>query len=137
MNLVTALLAGVLFGTGLLVSGMVDPGVVLGFLDVAGAWNPALGFTMAGAILVAAPAYYWVRRHGRTLAGESVSLPDRTKIDGPLLAGAAIFGLGWGLSGICPAPGLLLASGLDPLALAFLAAMLAGMWLAWRWRRAT
>ena len=104
MRFLTALIAGALFGSGLLLSGMANPAVVLGFLDIAGAWNPALAFTMAGAILVAAPAFYFVRRNHHAVDGVAVSLPDRSRIDAALVGGATIFGLGWGLSGICPGP---------------------------------
>lgn len=130
MNFLTALVAGLLFGTGLLVSGMTNPQTVLGFLDVAGEWNPALACTMAGALLVAMPTYRWVRRRARTLTGQPVELPDRCGLTAGLLAGAATFGVGWGMSGICPGPALvLLASGTQP-AFVFFGAMLAGMYLA-------
>jgi uncharacterized membrane protein YedE/YeeE len=86
---------------------MCDPQRVLGFLDVAGHWNPALAFTMGGAIVVAAPAFLYVRRRRVDLLGRAAELPDRFKIDGRLIGGSAIFGVGWGLSGICPGPGLL------------------------------
>ena len=125
----TALLAGVLFGSGLLLSGMADPHNVLGFLDIAGAWNPALAFTMAGAILVAAPAYHWVRRQGRTLDRAPVDITPRSSVDVPLLAGAAVFGIGWGMSGICPGPALILLAGAASAAPIFVASMVAGMLL--------
>lgn len=127
MRTFTSFVAGLLFGGGLLLSGMSNPAVVLGFLDVAGDWNPALLFTMAGAIAVAAPAYWVMRRRRRTLSGEAVTLPDTTQIDTPLIAGSAIFGLGWGLSGVCPGPGLVLLAGGSIQALVFVAAMAAGM----------
>ena len=103
-SFLTALIAGALFGSGLLLSGMANPQNVLGFLDVAGSWNPALAFTMAGAILVTAPAYHWVRRHGTTVDRKPVDIAPRNTLDVSLLAGAAIFGIGWGMSGICPDP---------------------------------
>lgn len=127
MRTLAALVAGALFGGGLLLSGMSNPAVVLGFLDVTGHWNPALVFTMAGAIAVAAPAFFVMRRRQRTLLGEPATLPDRTRIDVPLVAGSAIFGVGWGLGGICPGPGLVLLAGGSAQALAFVAAMAAGM----------
>ncbi|HUD35188.1 MAG TPA: DUF6691 family protein, partial [Variovorax sp.] len=96
-----ALLAGVLFGSGLIVSGMSDPANVLGFLDVAGgAWNPSLAFVMGGAILVAAPAFARARRHGCTLAGAPLQLPGRSRVTLPLVGGSVLFGLGWGLVGL-------------------------------------
>jgi uncharacterized membrane protein YedE/YeeE len=121
--LLGALLAGLLFGGGLLLSGMANPATVLAFLDVAGKWNPALAFTMAGAILIAAPAFYFVRRSHRSLLGADVHLPNRTLIDSPLVVGSAVFGVGWGLSGICPGPGLLLLATGTHEALAFMVAM--------------
>lgn len=126
MKFLTALLAGALFGSGLLLSRMCDPQRVLAFLDVAGHWNPALAFTMGGAILVAAPAFLYVRRRHTNLLGESTELPDRFKISGPLVAGSAIFGIGWGLSGICPGPGLLLLTGGSVQSLVFVGAVIAG-----------
>jgi uncharacterized membrane protein YedE/YeeE len=122
----TALAAGILFGSGLLLSRMFDPQRVLGFLDVAGHWNPALAFTLGGAVLVAAPAFWYVRRRRVSLLGEAVELPDRFDIDGRLIAGSAIFGIGWGLSGICPGPGLLLLTRGTVQAVVFVAAMIAG-----------
>jgi len=108
MRVLCAVLFGALFGLGLLISGMLDPAKVLGFLDVAGAWNPQLAFVMGGAIAVAAPVFLIARRRERTLLGDPLELPDRRRLDWRLIAGAAIFGLGWGLSGICPGPGLVL-----------------------------
>jgi uncharacterized protein len=107
----SALIAGLLFGAGLLLSRMCDPQRVLGFLDVAGHWNPALAFTMGGAIAVAAPAFYFVRKRHADLLGVATELPDRFKITRALIGGSALFGIGWGLSGICPGPSLLLLTG--------------------------
>ena len=129
MKFLTALLAGVLFGAGLLVSGMTNPANVLGFLDVFGAWRPQLAVVMGAAVLVAAPSYWVVRQRRRSLLGETVDLPDRRRIDKPLLVGATIFGVGWGLSGICPGPGLVLLVSGDGMAYVFMAAVIAGMWL--------
>jgi len=122
-----ALLAGVLFGAGLIVSGMSDSANVLGFLDVTGAWNPSLAFAMGGAILVAAPAFAWVRRHGRTLQGQPVRLPDRRHITAPLVLGSVLFGLGWGLVGLCPGPAVVVAAQGVPKACAFLIALALGL----------
>jgi len=130
VKFLAALLAGVLFGGGLLLSGMTDPANVLGFLDVLGEWRPQLALVMAGAALVAAPAFYWVRRRRRNLLGENVTLPDRTKIDLPLLVGAAMFGVGWGLAGICPGPGIVLLASARPVAWLFMLAVCAGLLLA-------
>ncbi len=134
MKALTALFAGIIFGAGLLISGMTDPANVLGFLDIFGAWRPQLALVMGGAVLVAAPAFLWVRRNRRSLRGDPVELPDRRRIDAPLLAGAAVFGVGWGLSGICPGPGIVLLASGKPVVFAFIAAVIAGTWLA-SWRR--
>lgn len=128
MRFLTALVAGLLFGAGLLVSGMANPANVLGFLDITGDWNPALAFTMAGAIAAAAPAFYIVRRRQRAAAEGSADPPRR--IDGMLVGGAATFGIGWGLSGICPGPGLVLLTSRTQAAVLFVAAMLVGMLVA-------
>ena len=108
---------------------MYDPQRVLAFLDVAGHWNPALAFTMVGAILVAGPAFWYVRQRGVTVLGEPATLPGRTKIDAPLISGSAIFGIGWGLSGICPGPSLLLLTGGSVQSMVFVAALILGFLL--------
>ena len=127
MKFFTALVAGLLFGSGLLVSGMTDPANVLGFLDVFGNWRPQLAFVMGAAVLTAAPSFWFVRRHRRNLLGAPLDLPDRRRIDQPLLAGATIFGVGWGLSGICPGPGLVLLASGHGMVYLFMAAVIAGM----------
>jgi uncharacterized membrane protein YedE/YeeE len=127
MKLITALLAGALFGSGLLLSGMLDPSNVIGFLDLFGEWRPQLALVMGAGIVIAAPAFLFVRAHGRNLTGQTTELPDRRRIDFPLLAGAATFGVGWGLGGICPGPGIALLSTGSGLILWFVAAMFAGM----------
>lgn len=132
MKLLTALVAGALFGAGLLISGMTNPANVLGFLDVFGNWRPELALVMGGAALVAAPAFLFVRRKQHSLLGESVSLPDRTRIDARLLLGAGVFGVGWGLSGICPGPGLILLTSGHNIAWIFITAVSAGLLLAAR-----
>ena len=115
MNIVAALAAGLVFGIGLILSGMTDPGKVIGFLDVAGPWDPSLAFVMIGAIAV---AFFAFRR---------VQLPKRGDIDARLVAGSAVFGIGWGLAGFCPGPALVsFGSGVDQAAV-FVAAMLGGM----------
>ncbi len=121
---------GLLFGLGLWLSGMTDPGLVKAFLDVAGAWNPALALVMGGAIAVALPSFAWAKRHRQSLLGAPFSLPKSNRIDAKLLIGAAIFGVGWGLSGICPGPGLVLLGTAAPRALLFMAALLLGARLA-------
>lgn len=126
MTAVIALLAGMLFGAGLLLSGMTNPANIIAFLDVAGHWQVSLVLTMAAAIVVALPAFAYVRRRGRSLGGNPIVAIDRLLIDRPLLLGSAIFGIGWGLSGICPGPGLVLLTSLDPRAFVFVAGVSVG-----------
>jgi uncharacterized membrane protein YedE/YeeE len=122
-----ALVSGLVFGLGLAVSGMMNPAKVIGFLDVAGDWDPTLAFVMLGALLVAVPAYRFIPRRGRPVLEEEFSLPKKKTIDAPLLGGSALFGVGWGLVGFCPGPAIAaLGTGLLPV-FAFVAAMLAGM----------
>ncbi len=129
MRIVLAFVAGLVFGLGLLLSGMADPAKVLGFLDLAGAWDPSLAFVMAGAIAVGALAFALARRRAKALLGDAMRLPTATAIDRRLVAGSLMFGAGWGLAGFCPGPALV-ALGLGaPQALIFVAAMLAGMGL--------
>jgi uncharacterized protein len=129
-----AAVSGLLFGLGLCLSGMADPSVVLGFLDLAGAWNPALVFVMGGGVAVTFIGYRLVFGFARPIFAEKFSLPTAAAIDAPLIAGAAIFGIGWGLAGYCPGPALVsLASGKAEVFI-FAAAMLLGM-IAVRWLR--
>lgn len=127
MQLLAALLSGLVFGLGLIVSGMVNPAKVLGFLDLAGAWDPSLALVMAGAIAVGLGAFAWAARRQRTLLGGAMQLPGAGGIDRRLVGGSLLFGVGWGLAGFCPGPALV-ALGLGlPQAWVFVAAMLAGM----------
>lgn len=122
-----ALVSGLVFGLGLAVSGMMNPAKVIGFLDVAGDWDPTLAFVMGGALLVAVPAYRFIPKRGRPVLEEEFSLPKKKAIDAPLLGGSALFGVGWGLVGFCPGPAIAaLGTGLLPV-FAFVAAMLSGM----------
>ena len=127
MNIAAALLAGLVFGVGLILSGMTDPGKVIGFLDLAGRWDPSLAFVMGGAILVGVFAFALARRRGRAFLGGAMHLPQRRDIDARLVAGSVVFGIGWGLAGFCPGPALVsFGSGVDQAAV-FVAAMLGGM----------
>lgn len=118
--------AGLIFGLGLIVAGMANPAKVQGFLDLAGAWDPSLALVMAGAIAVGAGAFALARRRSRSLLGAPVRLPVARTIDRRLVLGSLVFGVGWGLAGICPGPALVLAGYGAPQGLAFVAAMLAG-----------
>jgi hypothetical protein len=122
-----ALVAGVFFGAGLGISGMTLPDKVKNFLDVAGDWDPSLALVMVGAIAVYFVVFRLAKRRGAPLLGGAFQLPTRKDIDRRLVAGAAIFGVGWGLAGICPGPGLLNLVTAQPAALVFVGAMLAGM----------
>lgn len=126
MNALTALLSGLVFGAGLLLSGMADPGKVLGFLDLAGTWDPSLAFVMAGAIAVAAPAFAWVRMRNATWRGVALQLPINRAVDRRLIAGSVIFGIGWGLAGFCPGPAVVALGMGAGLAVLFVGAMLVG-----------
>ena len=129
-----ALLCGAIFGIGLAISGMTDTHVVLGFLDIFGAWNPALVFVMGGAVLATLVGFHLVLRRSKPLLGEKFSLPANQHIDKRLLIGTAIFGIGWGLYGYCPGPAISSLAYLRPETFLFVAAMLAGMWLEKRLR---
>ena len=129
MRFFTAFLAGLVFGLGLLLSGMADPAKVLGFLDLAGAWDPSLMFVMGGAVGVGAVAFAFARRRPRSLLGERMQLPSKTSIDRRLIVGALLFGAGWGLVGFCPGPALVALGLGEPKAVVFVAAMLGGMGL--------
>ncbi|MBX6763746.1 MAG: YeeE/YedE family protein [Rubrobacteraceae bacterium] len=119
--------SGLLFGLGLAVSGMTDPAKVIGFLDVAGRWNPTLAFVMGGAVIVTFFAFRRIMRRERPVFAQSFELPEKKTIDGKLVGGAAVFGIGWGIGGFCPGPAVVaLVSGVWPV-FAFVAAMLAGM----------
>lgn len=127
MNALAALACGLVFGLGLLVSGMSNPAKVLGFLDLAGAWDPSLMLVMAGAIGVALPAFARAKRRERAWLGGVMVLPTQRAIDRRLVLGSLGFGVGWGLAGFCPGPALVaLGAGLPEAAL-FVAAMVAGM----------
>ena len=126
---------GALFGLGLALSGMTDPAVVLGFLDIVGRWNPALAFVMAGALAVAAIGFRLAGARAAPLLAPAFHAPSANVIDARLVTGAALFGLGWGLAGYCPGPAIASLVAAAPGTVAFVAAMLAGMaatriWLA-------
>lgn len=145
MHMLMSLTAGLVFGLGLILAGMTNPAKVLGFLDLAGNWDPSLAFVMAGAILVGSLAFYFAKGRARTWIGEAMRVPTATQIDRRLVLGSLAFGVGWGLAGYCPGPALVsvVQGGFKPLI--FFGAMLAGM-AAYeileriaesRWRKAT
>ncbi len=133
MNAFFAVLSGLVFGLGLLASGMTDPAKVKGFLDLFGAWDPSLALVMGGAIAVGALAFARARRRPRSWTGTPIELPANSLIDRRLLLGGALFGAGWGIAGFCPGPALVAASSGSAAALGFVAAMLLGMTLHDRW----
>jgi uncharacterized membrane protein YedE/YeeE len=135
MRHLTAFLSGLLFGLGLLVAGMANPAKVLGFLDLAGTWDPSLAFVMAGGIAVALTGFLASRRRTQSLLGLPLGHPAATRIDAPLVWGSLVFGVGWGLAGICPGPGLVLLGAGRSEGLVFVAAMVAGMGLHALWQR--
>ena len=126
----TSLVIGVLFGLGLTISEMINPARVIGFLDLAGRWDPTLAFVMAGALAVTLPLFRFILRRPCPLLDRQFHLPTQSQIDRRLIFGATIFGVGWGLAGFCPGPALAgLASG-NPGVFLFVAAMVGGQWLA-------
>ena len=124
-----AFVAGLIFGLGLLLAGMANPAKVLGFLDLAGAWDPSLALVMVGAIGVALLPFTWARRQSRSLLGAAMQLPQKRELDRRLILGSLVFGIGWGIAGICPGPGVAILLTGHWQALLFVAAMLAGMLL--------
>ena len=127
MNAAFAFFSGLIFGIGLIVAGMANPAKVLGFLDLAGMWDPSLALVMAGAIAVGSVAFQLAKRRTLSLLGLSLRLPDARQIDRRLIVGSAVFGVGWGLAGICPGPGLVLLGSGELFGLVFVIAMLLGM----------
>ncbi len=124
---ISEFVVGLLFGTGLIVSGMTDPGKVLGFLDLAGLWDPSLAFVMGGAVMIGLVAFTVAKKRSATLLGGVLQLPKSTVIDKRLVIGSLLFGAGWGLAGFCPGPALVSLAMGQSKALLFVAAMLAGM----------
>ena len=127
MHRISEFVVGLLFGIGLLLSGMTDPGKVIGFLDLFGAWDPSLALVMGGAILVGLLAFTVAKKRTTTFLGGALHLPTSNTIDKRLLVGGLLFGAGWGLAGFCPGPALVSLGSGQPKALVFVLAMLAGM----------
>ena len=120
-------IVGLLFGWGLLISGMTDPGKVIGFLDLTGSWDPSLAMVMGGAIAVGFFAFGTAKKRTSNFLGGALHLPTSSDIDKRLILGALLFGAGWGLAGFCPGPGIVSMAAGQPKAAVFVVAMLAGM----------
>jgi uncharacterized membrane protein YedE/YeeE len=130
MNIIAALVTGLTFGLGLIISGMANPAKVQNFLDIAGSWDPSLAFVMGGAIAVTLPGYRLLRQRSGPWFAERFAWPGKTDLDSRLISGAAIFGIGWGLGGFCPGPALTALPMAATGTLVFVPAMLAGIVLA-------
>ncbi|MEI7782804.1 MAG: DUF6691 family protein [Betaproteobacteria bacterium] len=124
---ISEFIVGLLFGSGLMIAGMTDPGKVIGFLDLGGAWDPSLALVMGGAIAVGFFAFGMAKKRNRSLLGTVLSLPTSRDIDRPLVLGSLLFGAGWGLAGFCPGPAIVSMASGQPKALVFVLAMVAGM----------
>jgi uncharacterized membrane protein YedE/YeeE len=129
---IASLFSGLFFGFGLIVSGMSNPARVLNFLDLSSNWDATLAFVMGGAIAVAAPGIYWVRKRNKPLFANTLDIPSSTNINAKLVLGSACFGIGWGISGFCPGPVVVAAASLQSDVLMFIVAMIVGM-LAQHW----
>lgn len=127
MPVFTSLLAGLVFGLGLILSGMANPAKVLGFLDLAGPWDPSLALVMVGAIAVGLVAFTAVRHKTKSVLGLDLKLPTARHVDRRLVGGSVLFGLGWGIAGFCPGPALAALGMGESKAVVFVAAMLLGM----------
>jgi uncharacterized membrane protein YedE/YeeE len=135
MLMTASLLCGLVFGAGLLISGMVQPTKVLAFLDIFGAWDPSLAIVMIAALTVSIPGFMLAKRRSRPLFAAKSLWPTKSKIDQPLILGATLFGIGWGLVGLCPGPALESLATLSPRIVVFVASMSGGMLLQSIWRR--
>jgi hypothetical protein len=135
MPMLASLLCGLLFGAGLLISGMVQPAKVIGFLDIFGAWDPSLAVVMMAALAVSVPGFMLAKGRSRPLLAPRSFWPRSDDIDRPLVIGSALFGIGWGLVGLCPGPALESLASLSPEVIVFVAAMAAGMVVRDLWQR--
>src|SRR5512135_2536784 len=135
MQGLASFLCGLVFGAGLMISGMTQPAKVLGFLDIFGRWDPTLAFVMAGALAISSVGYAWARRQGRPVFAAQHLWPNRTDIDRPLVVGSVLFGIGWSLAGLCPGPALENLVSLSPRVIVFVIAMIAGMSAQDVWQR--
>ena len=128
-QIAAAFAVGIIFALGLVVSEMINPARVIGFLDVAGRWDPTLLLVMAGALAVTVPVFPMILRRSKPLLAPQFSLPTQTRIDRRLIFGAVIFGVGWGLAGFCPGPALAALASASPGVILFVVAMILGQWL--------
>lgn len=135
MQWVASFLCGLVFGAGLMISGMTQPGKVLGFLDIFGRWNPTLALVMASALAISSVGYAWARWQSRPVFATQYFWPNRTDLDRPLVVGSVLFGIGWGLVGLCPGPALENLASLSPRVIVFVIAMIAGMSAQDLWQR--
>jgi len=135
MQALASFLCGLIFGSGLMISGMTQPAKVLGFLDVFGHWDPTLAFVMAGALAISSVGYALARRQIRPVIAAQHFWPKRTDIDRSLVVGSMLFGIGWGLAGLCPGPALENLASLSPRVFIFIMAMIAGMSVLDLWQR--
>jgi hypothetical protein len=133
MGNVMALASGLIFGIGLLASGMTDPSKIKGFLDLFGAWDPSLALVMGGAVGVAMVAFARAKRRSLSWTGARMEVPTSSAIDRRLVLGGVLFGIGWGIAGFCPGPAIVAAASGVPAALLFVGAMLIGMTVHDRW----
>jgi uncharacterized membrane protein YedE/YeeE len=134
MQLIASFMCGLLFGFGLLISGMTQPAKVTGFLDIFGRWDPTLAFVMGAALAVSGVGYSLVQRRRRPVFAPQLLWPGKTEIGWSLVIGSTLFGAGWGLAGLCPGPALVNLASLSPRVAAFVLAMIAGMTLKDQWQ---
>jgi len=124
-----SLISGLFFGIGLTISGMTNPAKVIGFLDITGNWDPSLIFVMGGAILFVAPCFYLLRSKNKPLFKSSFQIPTNNNVDRKLIVGSSLFGIGWGMVGLCPGPAISSLAFLQPLSILFVLAMICGFYL--------
>ena len=122
-----SLVSGVIFGVGLVISGMTNPEKVIGFLSITHNWDASLMFVMGGAILVAGPFFFLLKNKGTSALGNQIDLPKNQKIDNKIIVGSALFGIGWGLVGLCPGPAIAAVATFDPIAIVFMISMAVGV----------
>ena len=129
LNRIFSLISGVIFGLGLTVSSMINPTKVISFLDITGKWDPSLIFVMGGAIVFTAPFFYWLKNKNKPFFSSSFQLTTSKKIDSKLIFGSSLFGIGWGMIGLCPGPAISSIAFLQPLSILFIFSMIAGFYI--------